>query len=91
MLVCLVLIISRLDTVLVTLNVLLTGKLQKIVNKLANIGQLSNFVLLIALDVTSLYTNMPYNDEIQACCDFLHRRINPDYKTLRSSSVKLNQ
>ena len=52
-------------------------------NKLNNIGQLPNGVLLVTVDVTSLYTNIPHKDGIQACSDFLERRTNPTIKTTR--------
>ena len=52
-------------------------------NKLNNIGQLPNGVLLVTLDVTSLYTNIPHKDGIQASSDFLERRTNPTIKTTR--------
>ena len=52
-------------------------------NKLNNIGQLPNGVLLVTLDVTSLYTTIPHKDGIQACSDFLDRRANPTIKTTR--------
>ena len=52
-------------------------------NKLNNIGQLPNGVLLVTLNVTSLYTNIPHKDGIQACSDFLDRRTNPTFKTTR--------
>ena len=49
-------------------------------SKLNNIGQLPNGGLLVTLDVTSLYTNIPHKDGIQACSDFLDRRTNPTIK-----------
>ena len=52
-------------------------------NKLNSIGQLPNGVLLVTLDVASLYTNIPHNDGIQACSDFLDKRVNPTIKTTR--------
>ena len=55
-------------------------------NKLNNIGQLPNGVLLVTFDVTSLYTlytNIPHMDGIQACSAFLDRRANPTMKTIR--------
>ena len=52
-------------------------------NKLNSIGQLPNGVLLVTLDVASLYTNIPHNDGIQACSDFLDKRVNPTIKTSR--------
>ena len=53
------------------------------INTLNNIGQFSNEVLLVTLDVTSLYTNIPHKDGIQACSDLLDRRTNPTIKTTR--------
>ena len=55
-------------------------------NKLNSIGQLpsaNNGVLLVTLDVASLYTNIPHNDRIQACSDFLDKLVNPTIKTTR--------
>ena len=52
-------------------------------NKLNSVGQLPNGVLLVTLDVASLYTNIPHNDGIQACSDFLDKRVNPTIKTTR--------
>ena len=52
-------------------------------NKLNSIGQLPNGVSLVTLDVASLYTNIPHNDGIQACSDFLDKRVNPTIKTTR--------
>ena len=52
-------------------------------NKLNSIGQLPNGVLLLTLDVASLYTNIPHNDGIQACSDFLDKRVNPTIKTTK--------
>ena len=54
-----------------------------ILNKLNNICQLPNGVLLVTLDVTSLYMNISHKDRIQACSDFLDRRTNPTFKTTR--------
>ena len=52
-------------------------------NKLNSIGQLPSGVLLVTLDVASLYTNIPHNDGIQSCGDFLDKRVNPTIKTAR--------
>ena len=52
-------------------------------NKLNSIGQLPDGVLLVTLDVSSLYTNIPHNDGIQACSEFLDRRIDPTIPTTR--------
>ena len=52
-------------------------------NKLNSIGQLPNGVLLVTLDVASLYTNILHNDGIQACSDSLDKRVNPTIKTTR--------
>ena len=50
-------------------------------NKLNSIGQLPDGVLLVTLDVSSLYTNKPHNDGIQACSEFLDQRLNPTIQT----------
>ena len=39
--------------------------------------------LLVTLDVPSFYTNIPRNDGIQACSDFLDKRVNPTIKATR--------
>ena len=59
-------------------------------NKLNNIGQLPNRVLLVTLDVTSLHTNIPHKDGIQACSDFLDRRTNPTIKTTITLSPSMD-
>ena len=38
---------------------------------------------LVTLDVSSLYTNIPHNDGIQACSEFLDQRLNPTIQTTR--------
>ena len=54
-------------------------------NKLNNIGQLPDGVLLVILDVSSLYTNIPHKDGIQTCSEFLESRLNSsDNQTLWS-------
>ena len=52
-------------------------------NKLNTIGPLPDGVLLVTLDVSSLYTKIPHKDGIQACSDFLNRRVNPTIQTNR--------
>ena len=46
-------------------------------------GQLPDGVLLVTLDVSSLYTNIPHKDGIQACSKFLDRRIDPTIPTTK--------
>ena len=43
-------------------------------NKLANLAALPNNALLVTLDVSSLYTNIPHNEGIDACRRFLDTR-----------------
>ena len=43
-------------------------------NKLANLATLPNNALLVTLDVSSLYTNIPHNEGIDACRRFLDTR-----------------
>ena len=43
-------------------------------NKLLTIGNLPADSLLVTLDVSSLYTNIPYNEGINACDHFLRTR-----------------
>ena len=52
-------------------------------NKLNIIGPLPHGILLVTLDVSSLFTNIPHKDGIQACSDFLDRRVNPTIQTTR--------
>ena len=40
-------------------------------NKLSNLGNLPNDAILVTLDVSSLYTNIPHNQRIDECCHFL--------------------
>ena len=40
-------------------------------NKLSNLGNLPNNAILVTLDVSLLYTNIPYNQGIDACRYFL--------------------
>ena len=43
-------------------------------NKLQQLGQLPNNAILVTLDVSSLYTNIPHNEGINACRHFLETR-----------------
>ena len=43
-------------------------------NKLEHLGQLPENVFLVTLDVSSLYTNIPHNEGIDACRHFLNTR-----------------
>ena len=43
-------------------------------NKLQQLGQLPNNAILVTLDVSSLYTNIPHNEGIDACRHFLDTR-----------------
>ena len=43
-------------------------------NKLANLATLPNNAILVTLDVSSLYTNIPHNEGIDACRRFLDTR-----------------
>ena len=52
-------------------------------NKLNNVGQLPDGVLLVILDVSSLYTNIPHKDGIQTCSEFLDSRLNSSTQTTR--------
>ena len=45
-------------------------------NKLSNLGNLPNNAILVTLDVSSLYTNIPHNQGIDACRHFLDTRPN---------------
>ena len=66
-------------------------RLQPLVTKLPSyikdtthfIGPLPDGVLLVTLDISSLYTNVPHKDGIQACSEFLDRRVNPAIQTTR--------
>lgn len=66
-------------------------RLQPLVTKLPSyikdtthfIGPLPDGVLLVTLDISSLYTNIPRKDGIQACSEFLDRRVNPAIQTTR--------
>ena len=44
-------------------------------NKLEQLGQLPDNAFLVTLDVSSLYTNIPHNEGIDACRHFLDTRI----------------
>ena len=43
-------------------------------NKLEHLGKLPENAFLVTLDVSSLYTNIPHNEGIDACCHFLNTR-----------------
>ena len=45
-------------------------------NKLSNLGNLPNNAILVTLDVSSFYTNIPDNQGIDACRHFLDTRPN---------------
>ena len=48
-----------------------TNTKERYVNKLLTIGNLPANSLLVTLDVSSLYTNIPHNEGINACEHFL--------------------
>ena len=50
-------------------------------NKLCNLGNLPNNAILVTLDVSSLYTNIPHNQGIDACRHFLDTRPNKHIPT----------
>ena len=50
-------------------------------NKLSLIHNLPNDILLVTLDVSSLYTNIPHNDGINACYHYLSQRSNKTIPT----------
>ena len=50
-------------------------------NKLAIFNRLPDNALLVTLDVTSLYTNIPHNEGIDACRYFLQKRTNKHIPT----------
>ena len=50
-------------------------------NKLANLRKLPNDAILVTLDVSSLYTNIPHNQGIDECCHFLDTRSNKHIPT----------
>ena len=50
-------------------------------NKLTAIDILPDNALLVSLDVTSLYTNIPHNERIDACRFFLQKRTNKHIPT----------
>ena len=50
-----------------------------ILNKPSNLGNLPNNAILVTLDVSSLYTNIPHNQRFDACRHFLDTP--PPYKT----------
>ena len=53
-------------------------------NKLLTIGKLPSNSLLVTLDVSSLYTNIPHNEGINACDHFL--RTNP-HNTIPTGTI----
>ena len=53
-------------------------------NKLTLINNLPNNTLLVTLDVSSLYTNIPHNDGIYACYHYLNTR---SHKTIPSNTL----
>jgi len=55
------------------------------IKKLKSIPQLSDNSILVSLDVTSLYTNIPHTDGIEACKYFLDN--NPNNSTLSSEDI----
>ena len=50
-------------------------------NKLLTIGKLPSNSLLVTLDVSSLYTNIPHNEGINACDHFLRTRLHSNIPT----------
>ena len=50
-------------------------------NKLSNLGNLPNNAILVTLDVSPLYTNIPHNQGIDACRQFLDTRPNKHIPT----------
>ena len=50
-------------------------------NKLAVFNRLPDNALLVTLDVTSLYANIPHNEGIDACRYFLQKRTNKHIPT----------
>ena len=50
-------------------------------NKLLTIGKLPSNSLLVTLDVSSLYTNIPHNEGINSCDHFLHTRLHSNIPT----------
>ena len=50
-------------------------------NKLSNLGNLPNNAILVTLDVSSLYPNIPHNQGIDACRHFLDTRPNKHIPT----------
>ena len=51
------------------------------INKLASIKTISSDVLLVTMDVTSLYTNIPHVDGVDACSKFLNDHCVTDIST----------
>ena len=50
-------------------------------NKLSNLGNLPNNAILVTLDVSSLYSNIPHNQGIDACRHFLDTHPNKHIPT----------
>ena len=50
-------------------------------NKLSNLGNLPNNAFLVTLDMSSLHTNNPHNQGIDACRHFLDTRPNKHIPT----------
>ena len=50
-------------------------------NKLLTVGKLPSNSLLVTLDVSSLYTNIPHNEGINACDHFLRTRLHNNIHT----------
>ena len=51
------------------------------INKLSDLGNLPNDVIHVTLDVSSLYTNIPHNQGIDACRNLLDTRSNKHIPT----------
>ena len=62
---------------------MITGSLTGVcsLNKLLTIGKLPSNSLLVTLDVSSLYTNIPHNEGINACDHFLRTRLQSNIPT----------
>ena len=56
--------------------------------KLSNLGNLPNDVILVTLDVSSLYTNIPQNQGIDACRNLLDTRSNNHIPTKTLGSLR---
>ena len=51
------------------------------INKLASVKTIPLEVLLVTMDVTSLYANIPHVDEVDACSTFLNEHSVTDIST----------